>query len=62
MMYDSKVDICCVCSDKSVSKRNDENYGIFDIPYPVYNQPSDIKKFLQKKSKKSTEFTSSGSI
>ena len=51
-MYDDKIKIACVCSDRNVSKRNDEQYKVSDIPYPVYSKESDILTFLKGHGKK----------
>ena len=51
-MYGDKIKIACVCSDRNVSKRNDEQYKISDIPYPVYSKESDIITFLKGNDKK----------
>ena len=46
-MYGDNIKIACVCSDSHVSKRNDEEYKVSDIPYPVYTKESDILNFLK---------------
>lgn len=51
-MYGDKIKIACVCSDRNVSKRNNEQYKISDIPYPVYSKESDILTFLKGHDKK----------
>jgi len=46
----SMIDVLCVCSDKTVGRRRDEDeviQSVSDVPFPVQSEVSEIRKFLK---------------
>jgi predicted helicase len=45
----SRLDVLCVCSDKSVGKRKDDEaiQALSEVPFPVHSNGKEIRKFLK---------------
>jgi superfamily II DNA or RNA helicase len=46
----SRIDVLCVCSDKTVGRKHDEDeviQSVSDVPFPVHSDVLEIRKFLR---------------